>query len=156
MEKNNKTPDWFLLEEVSLCYKRKLKVAARPLIKSSQDIGDLLMQIWDPERIELVEEFKVLFMNRANRIIGVMEVSSGGITGTVADPRIILAAALKCCAVTLILAHNHPSGSLKPSRADEELTRKIKGACELLDITVLDHLIITSDAYFSFADEGLL
>jgi DNA repair protein RadC len=156
MKKKNTTPEWFMLEEVSLCYRSKVKVSTRPVIKSSQDIGDLLLQIWDLGKIELVEEFKVLFMNRSNRIMGMMEVSSGGITGTVADPRIILAAALKCCAVSLILAHNHPSGSLRPSRADEELTRKIKGAGELLDITVLDHLIITTDAYFSFADEGLL
>jgi DNA repair protein RadC len=85
-----------------------------------------------------------------------MDVSSGGITGTVADPRIILAAAVKCCAVNIILAHNHPSGSLKPSRADEQLTVKIKEAARFLDITVLDHIIVSTEGYFSFAEEGLL
>ena len=114
------------------------------------------MQLWNPGKIELVEEFKVLFLNRANRIIGVLDASSGGITGTVADPRIILAAAVKCCAVNIILSHNHPSGSIKPSRADEELTVKIKEAAKWLDINVLDHIIITNEAYYSFADEGLL
>jgi DNA repair protein RadC len=128
----------------------------RPLVKSSGDINDLLQQLWHPGKIELVEEFKVLFLNRANRIMGVLDTSSGGITGTVADPRIILAAAVKCCATTIILAHNHPSGSIKPSRADQELTMKIKEAARYLDIVVLDHIIITSEGYYSFADEGLL
>ena len=95
-------------------------------------------------------------MNRANRIIGVMDASSGGITGTVADPRIILCAAIKCCAVNIIIAHNHPSGSLKPSRADEQLTVKIKEAARWLDISVLDHIIISTEGYYSFADEGLM
>ena len=84
------------------------------------------------------------------------EVSSGGITGTVADPRLILAAAIKSLAVAIVLAHNHPSGNLKPSQADEQLTAKIKEAAKYHDINVLDHIIVTPDAYYSFADEGLL
>ena len=83
-------------------------------------------------------------------------VSEGGITGTVADPRPILKTALEQNAVSLILCHNHPSGSLRPSRADEELTRKIREAARYLDITVLDHLIVSEEGYFSFADDGLL
>jgi DNA repair protein RadC len=83
-------------------------------------------------------------------------VSSGGVTGAVADPKLIFTAALRVNAVSIILSHNHPSGSLKPSRADEELTQKIKGAGNFLDIKVLDHVILTSESYFSFADEGLL
>ncbi|MBD0333245.1 MAG: JAB domain-containing protein, partial [Chitinophagaceae bacterium] len=90
------------------------------------------------------------------RVLCLFNVSSGGITGTVADPRLIYTAALKVNAVSLILCHNHPSGSLKPSRADEELTQKIKSAGAFLDIKVLDHLIISSEGYYSFADEGLL
>ena len=80
----------------------------------------------------------------------------GGITGTVADPRLILAAAIKSLSVGLVLCHNHPSGNLRPSRADEELTLKIKEAAKYHDIKVLDHIILSSEGYFSFADEGLL
>ena len=89
-------------------------------------------------------------------MLGVLDASSGGITGTVADPRIILTAAIKANAVGIVLSHNHPSGSVKPSRADEELTVKIREAARFLDMTVLDHIIITSEGYYSFADEGLL
>jgi DNA repair protein RadC len=156
MEKKTNKPEWYYLAEVELVYKSKVKASMRPLIKCSADIKDILLQLWNPCKIELVEEFKVLFLNRANRIIGVMDASSGGITGTVADPRIILAAAVKCCAVNIILAHNHPSGSLKPSRADEDLTVKIKEAARWLDIQVLDHIIVTTEGHYSFADEGLI
>ena len=156
MENEITKPVWYELAEVELVYRSKVKASLRPLISSSADLSKVLLQIWDKDRIELVEEFKVIYLNRANKIIGVMDASSGGITGTVADPRIILAAALKCCAVNIVLAHNHPSGSLKPSRADEELTIKIKEAARWLDIRVLDHIIVSLEGYYSFADEGLL
>ena len=100
------------------------------------------------------EVFAVLYLNRANRIINFEIISQGGITGTVADPRIILKKALENEAVSLILCHNHPSGNLKPSRADELLTSKIKEAALLLDIRVLDHIIVSDRGYYSFADEG--
>lgn len=102
------------------------------------------------------EVFAVVFLNRANKINGIKIISEGGITGTVADPRIILKTALEQDAVSLILCHNHPSGSLKPSRADEELTHKIKEAAKFFDIKVMDHLIVSDDGYYSFADEGIL
>ena len=104
----------------------------------------------------MIEQFKVLLLNRANKILGVFDVSSGGITGTVADPRIILAASVKANAVSIILCHNHPSGSLIPSQADQQLTTKIKLAAQYFDITVLDHIIITAEEHYSFADQGLL
>jgi DNA repair protein RadC len=156
MEKNNGKPEWYQVAEVELVYKSKVKASMRPVVASSAEMQQILMNLWHPGKMELVEEFKVLFLNRANRIMGVMDVSSGGITGTVADPRIILAAAVKCCAVNIILAHNHPSGNLKPSRADEQLTSKIKEAATFLDIGVLDHIIVSAEGYYSFADEGLL
>lgn len=156
MENDFAKPDWYQLEEVELIYKRKVKSSLRPVVKCSGDISAILRQIWDKNKIDLIEDFKVLYLNRSNRVIGIMDVSSGGITGTVADPRIILAAALKCCAVSIILAHNHPSGSLKPSRADELLTAKVKEGASFMDITVLDHIIISSEGYLSFADEGLI
>jgi DNA repair protein RadC len=102
------------------------------------------------------EVFGVIFLNQANRINHFEIVSEGGITGTVADPRIILKKALEHDAVAIILSHNHPSGSLKPSRADEMLTAKIKEAAKYFDIRVLDHIIISELGFYSFADEGLI
>ena len=102
------------------------------------------------------EVFAVLFLNRANRIRHFEIISSGGMTGTVADPRIILKKALEEEAVSIILCHNNPSGNLKPSRADEELTKKIHQATKFFDILLLDHIIVSTDGYFSFADEGLI
>ena len=102
------------------------------------------------------EVFAVLFLNRANRINHFEIVSEGGITGTVADPRIILKKALQQNAVSIIVCHNHPSGNLRPSRADELLTQKLKEAALLLDITMLDHIIVSDQGYYSFADEGFM
>jgi DNA repair protein RadC len=104
----------------------------------------------------LQEEFKVLLLNRANKVIGLYNTSKGGVTGTVADPRLILAAALKSGACFVVLAHNHPSGNLKPSRADLDLTQKIAYAVKYIDVRVLDHLIVSPEGYYSFADEGML
>jgi len=97
-----------------------------------------------------------LLLNRGNRVLGIMNVSSGGVSGTIADPKIIFTAALKSNASALVLSHNHPSGTLKPSQPDISLTKKLVDGGKLLDITVLDHLIVTNEGYYSFADEGLL
>lgn len=102
------------------------------------------------------EVFAVIFLNRANKINHFEIISQGGLTGTVADPRVILKKALESGATSLILSHNHPSGNLKPSRQDEELTQKIKQAASYLDIKVMDHVIVSDEGYFSFADEGML
>lgn len=149
-------PNWCKVAEVELVYKTKVKASERPQIKSSQDSFSILKQIWDDNKIDLLEEFKVLLLNRANKVIGVYEASSGGITGTIADSRLILATAIKSLAVSIILSHNHPSGNLKPSTADQDLTSKIKSACLYHDIRVMDHVIVTSEGYYSFADEGLI
>ncbi len=119
---------WQNVAEVELIYKSKVKASERPKITSSKDAAELLMGLWNENKIDFVEQFKVLLLNRANRVLGIVDISSGGITGTVADPRLILMAALKANAVGIIISHNHPSSSLKPSRADEELTQKIKNA----------------------------
>ena len=116
----------------------------------------MLKLTWDESKIEFVEQFKVVLMNRAQRVLGIYELSTGGVTGTVADPKLVFTAALKANACNIILSHNHPSGNLKPSRADEELTKKIATAGMYLDIKVIDHIIVTSEGYYSFADEGLL
>ena len=142
--------------EVELVYKSKVKASERPQIASSLDAYELLKAVWEEGKMDLVEQFKVLFLNRANKVLCIYNLSSGGITGTVADPRLIYSAALKVNAVSILLCHNHPSGALKPSRQDEELTQKVKNAGAFLDIKVLDHLIVSSEGFYSFADEGLL
>ena len=125
----------------------------KTIVSSSGDIAQYLQTKLKDYRHEV---FAVLFLNRANKINHFEIVSEGGITGTVADPRVILRKALEQDAVNIILCHNHPSGSLKPSGADEQLTTKIKEAARFLDITVMDHIIVSEDGYYSFADEGLL
>jgi DNA repair protein RadC len=125
----------------------------KQVVSSSTDVAVYLQSKLRDYKHEV---FAVIFLNRANKINNFRIISEGGITGTVADPRIILKKALEEDAVSLILCHNHPSGSLKPSRADEELTYKIKEAAKFFDIKVLDHLIVSDDGYYSFADEGIL
>lgn len=147
---------WQNVAEVELTYKSKIKASDRPKITSSKDAAELLRSLWNEDKIDFVEQFKVLLLNRANRVLGIVDISSGGVSGTVADPKLIFVAALKGNACSIIISHNHPSANLKPSRADEELTQKIKLAGELLSISLLDHVIVTSESYFSFADEGLL
>jgi DNA repair protein RadC len=125
----------------------------KPVIATSSDIARYLQPKLQDYRHEV---FAVIFLNRANKVNHFEIVSEGGITGTIADPRIILRRALEENAVSIILCHNHPSGSLKPSRADEQLTGKLKDAARLLDIAVIDHIIVSENGYYSFADEGLL
>ena len=144
------------VSEVELVYKSKVKPSERPQVSQSKEVYELLKRNWDENKIGLVEQFKILLLNQNNRVLGLYEISTGGMTGTIADPKLIFIAALRAAAVNLILAHNHPSGSLKPSRADIELTRKIKEGGRLLEITVLDHLIISNEAFYSMADEGTM
>jgi DNA repair protein RadC len=125
----------------------------KTVIARSADIAHYLQTMLKDYRHEV---FGVIFLNRANKIISFDIVSEGGITSTVVDPRIILKKALEENAVSLILCHNHPSGSLKPSRADEELTRKIREGASFLDINVMDHIIVSEYGYYSFADDGKL
>src|SRR5687768_4969058 len=133
--------------------RQALSVLEKPVVSSSTDVALYLQSLLRDHKHEV---FAVLFLNRANKINHFEVISKGGITGTIADPRIILKKALEEDAVSLILCHNHPSGSLRPSRSDEDLTRKIKEAASYFDIRVLDHLIVSDDGYYSFADEGLL
>jgi len=144
------------VSEVELIYHSKVKPSDRPTIKTSKEAYNLLLKTWNNGSIELLEEFKVILLNQAARVLGIYNMSKGGLTGTNADPRLILAVALKAAACSIIIAHNHPSGNLRPSKADEELTQKIKNGSAFLEIRLLDHLIVTPDTYLSFADEGLL
>lgn len=125
----------------------------RPKITLSQDVFDLLK----PHLTDLShEEFWVVYLNRANRVIRKQQISLGGVAGTIADPKIILKTAIEELASGIVLAHNHPSGNLSPSQADIDLTKKIKEAGKLLEIQVLDHVIFGLSKYYSFADEGIL
>ena len=144
------------VSEIQLIYKSKVKASQRPHVSTSFDAYQIFRQNWDENKIEFVEQFKILFLNRANKVLGIFELSTGGVSGTIADPKLVFAAALKANASNIILCHNHPSGSTKPSRADEQLTQKIKEAASFFDIKVLDHIIVSEEGYYSFADEGIL
>ena len=146
----------FNVSEVEIIYRPNYKIADRPKINGSKDAYNILMDHWDDGKMEFLEEFKILLLNRRNRVLGVVNISSGGVSGTVADPKVIFAIALKACASSVILAHNHPSQELDPSNEDRSITNKLKGGGELLDIKIIDHLIIGKDRYYSFADEGIL
>lgn len=125
----------------------------KKVVRSSRDIAQYLQATLKDYSYEV---FAVIFLNRANKINHFEIISKGGITGTVADPRIILKKALEEDATSIVLCHNHPSGNLQPSRADEELTKKIKEAAAYFDIKIIDHIIVSEDGFYSFADEGIL
>ena len=142
---------------VDLSSVTKIELVGEPTkdkINSSEDVFNYFLKVWENEN--LYESFYVLFLNRANIIIGYRRFSFGGISGTVIDRRLIFAAALKCCATSIIVAHNHPSGNLNPSDADKAITKKLFEAGKIMDIQLYDHLIITKDSYFSFADNSLI
>lgn len=138
---------------LELGVRRNVAVEKKEVVLSSKDIAQFLKAKFEYHKHEV---FAVVFLNRSNKINHFEIVSEGGITGTVADPRIILRKALEHEAVSIVLCHNHPSGNLKPSRQDEELTNKIKLAAQYFDIKVLDHVIVSNEGYYSFADEGML
>lgn len=124
-------------------------------VTNSQILFDVIIRQWNLGIIEYQEEVKVILLNRANIVLGIYDLSKGGISGTVVDIRIILGIALKCNASSIVLVHNHPSGNLTPSEQDKVITKKLKNACELLDLNLLDHLIITNTNYYSCADNGI-
>ncbi len=135
--------------------KRRNAACRLPEIKisGSKDVFDLFQPLLGDLPYE---EFWILLLNRANRVIDKIKISQGGISGTIIDPRIILKNAVDKLASTIILCHNHPSGNLKPSDADIRITTKMKESSQLMDINLIDHIIITEDSYFSFADEGMI
>lgn len=146
----------FMVSEIKVSYQPKFNASERPKVTKSKDAYDILFNNWDQGRIELNEQFFILLLNRANRVIGLTEISSGGFSGTVVDPKLVFGIALKSCASGIILCHNHPSSNLKPSQSDLVLTRRLVEAGKLLDLLIWDHIILTKRGYFSFGDEGLL
>ena len=128
-------------------------ILEKPKIRSSGDIAQYLQTSLQDYTHEV---FAVVFLNQANKVKHFEIISHGGITATVADPRVILKMAISNQATAIILCHNHPSGNLQPSQADEALTKKIKEAAVYMDIKLVDHIIVSEEGYYSFADEGLI
>lgn len=153
---NTTTSQILRVAEISISYSSKVKPSERPKIGSSRDACEILRDNWSEGSIEHREEMRIMLLNRMNKVLGIYLVSVGGFAGTICDPKVVFQAALKANASSIILAHNHPSGNLKPSNADLQLTEKLKKGGLLLDIAVLDHLILTEETYISLADEGLM
>lgn len=146
----------FQVAEVQLTYRTNVKPADRPQVTCSADAFQVFRQYWSGN-IEMIEECYLILLNRSNRVLGIMPISSGGLSSTIIDTRLVYAAAVKTLASSIIIAHNHPSGHLRPSQADIDLTQSLKKAGEALDIPLQDHLIIApGSGFFSFADDGLI
>lgn len=145
------------LYELKLSYRRTEEKTAHGSIRSSQDAFKIFEKVFDQDLIEAREEFVILYLNRANTVIGYYKAFQGGVSSVVADTKLILSMGLKTLASGIILAHNHPSGRLTPSEPDIRLTNRVKEACKHVDMELLDHLILTAgQGYYSFADEGKL
>lgn len=140
--------------EIEISYRNNVKPNNRIKVNSSSSAYQIFLSHWDMNKIELVEQFSILLLDRNTRCLGIATIATGGISACVADPKIIFSTALKTKASGVILAHNHPSGSLTPSKADLALTQKLICGGAILDISVPDHLIITPYDYYSFADDG--
>ena len=143
------------LSEIEVNYSTKIKKSDMPKVVTSHDAYKCFKHIWS-DRIQFVEESILLLLNRANRALGYVKLSSGGTTGTVVDIKLIFAIALKTNASSIILAHNHLSGNLRPSDADQNLTKELSASSKILNLPLLDHLILTDEGYYSMSDEGLL
>lgn len=143
------------LNEISISYSREFKLS-RSFVKNSGDAHKYFFKSWNKETIELFEEFKILLLNNASEILGIYTVSKGGVNSTVVEIKHIMYIALKTNSSSIILAHNHPSGNLKPSSADLKLTERINDACKIMDLHLTDHIILGRESYCSFKDEGYL
>jgi len=140
--------------EVEIIYRSKIPASKRVQIRNSADAFKLFWEHWDMSKIQYCEQFKIMILNQKNSVLGIADISTGGITSTIIDPRIVLQYALKCHGVGLILGHNHPSCNPTPSEADVAITKKLAEAAKIMDVQVLDHLIICGDgSYYSLMDE---
>lgn len=143
-----------IVNEIKLSYSRKGNCERS--ISSSADAVDVFRAHFDADQMDYRESFYALYLDQANKVLGIKKISECGISSTLVDVRIIMQAALLCNASGIIVSHNHPSGNLKPSSADIKMTTKIKEAAKTLDISLLDHVILTSDSHYSFADDGMI
>lgn len=139
--------------EVQVVFSHRVKVKDRLQVKNNHTAASIFRHVWDPGKLELLESFKIMLLNRRNDLLGVANISEGGITGCIVDIRLIFAIAIKASATGIILAHNHPSGNLRASQEDIQLTKRIVEAGKILDILVMDHLIITKEDYLSIDQE---
>ncbi|MNK15586.1 hypothetical protein D3C87_337320 [compost metagenome] len=148
--------EFFNVAEVQLSYKPHFKAQERPKITSSKQAYQIMLDNWELNLINYIEQAKMILLNRNNRVLGIVDLSTGGGGSTVMDSRVIFSIALKATATSIILAHNHPSGNLRPSNEDVRLTDKLKQGAKLLEIVIHDHLIITENGYFSMAEEAYI
>lgn len=146
----------YRIPQIKLSYCSDAKASEKPIIRSSKDSAAIFLASYNDGEIEFQEYFKVLYLNRQNKALGIHTISMGGMETTIVDMKILFSGALLAKASNIIVCHNHPSGNLEPSHIDDSITRKIKLAGETLDITLLDHIIITDNGYYSYADEGRL
>jgi len=142
--------------QINVSFDRHVKTNQLYKITSSKDAAELFQKVFNSDTFYWQEEMILLCLNNAHKVIGFYKLSSGGITGTLADIRMIYAIALKSGAVAIMIAHNHPSGTLRASESDISITKKLVKAGETLDIKLLDHIILTDEDYFSFSDNGLI
>ncbi|SHF23722.1 JAB domain-containing protein [Chryseobacterium takakiae] len=142
------------VSEIQVSYKPNKILSSK--ITTSFDAIQIIRKFWNEETIQMQEEVKVILLNNLNCVLGIYNLSKGGITSSLVDVRLILSVALKCLATGIILVHNHPSGNIKPSSADLSIVKKLNESCRLMDITLFDSIIITKENYMSFADDGLL
>lgn len=145
-----------MVAEMTLSYNPKCRPGLPLRITTSEKAYEALMAKWDMGRLEFVEQFNVLFLNHAKEVIGFYNAATGSICGTLVDVRVIFAAALTCAATSMIVAHNHPSGNLSPSKTDIKLTEQLVAAGKILQIEVLDHFIITKSGYTSLNEQGII
>jgi DNA repair protein RadC len=146
------------VSEIAVRYYNKQKASERPKVTTSSDAYHVLFKKFNPDTVHYQEEFLAMYLNRANHVLGISRVGLGGNSSVTADPKIVVAVALKIAASGIIISHNHPSGSLSPSNYDKDLTQKIHQGAKFLDLKLLDHLIVSPHLgeYYSFADEGLI
>lgn len=157
METSHIQNDLTNISEIQVIYKPKFKAAERPKISTSLEGYNVLKSLWNNDTVAFQEEFKILLLNRSNKVLGIYNVGVGGMHGVYVDIKLVFAIALKTWASSIILSHNHPSGNMKPSENDVKMTKKIAEIGTLLEISVLDHLIIgPGKEYYSFSDEGII
>lgn len=147
-----------VLEEVYVGYKTKIQSTDRVTVTNSRECYNHLFLAYDKDTFQYKESFFAMYLNRANKVLGVLKISEGGVCGTVCDARIIMQAALRLNASFIVLSHNHPSGNMKPSQSDIEITNRLQEAAKFMDMKILDHIIVSADenTYYSFGDEGRL
>lgn len=142
------------VSKIELFYKNKTNLDIR--VNTPHEAYNIFMNNWDDGRIDLLEEGKVLYLGPSNKVISLYELSRGGVCGTVMEPKHIILGALQQNASKIVLAHNHPSGNLKPSQADNYLTEKINQATKFFDLKLVDHIVLCRHGFYSFSDDGLI